>query len=440
MSITDFYKRKRRECYALASWCFLAGFFVLLTLHMLHVSHHGSCDSEFRLAVRGLFIAPMLVLMPREFFRWKGRPLIYKMGISLILFSFLGCFWGAEMPSVKATERVFKDVLAINAVLVGGIFALDLACKLKHGKKWLFLGVCVLSCCFLNPIYHYFVSFNPLMRLGGYFQDGEILAEYFAHPNLLGVAGVMLLAIVLSLMPEKKGRLSAFLMGGGAMTILLTVALLTRSRSAVVAVILLLGVCVVFFRGRRLVVFLVSFAVALGAYSFVAYKGGEKVEAKYTASALVERKSSGRTFFWEHLYQRLEGKEKITGKGYFASTLVELPDGAHFASHSTYVGIYYRLGVIGLALLCILMLSVLIQSIHLARMGYLLPISLVAVTVVTNMVEGVGVLYFRTPGDLRIWLPIIAVIAFSERVRSLQKEPNVSTLSGDCQGSSGRSS
>jgi len=398
MGFSLFYKKNTVRRYQWASYIVLLGFALLL----LSVVGYTAIDTPrrfIRLSIRLFILFPILVLIPVEFFRWKGRSWCYKSAVLLIGVVLISCFYGEETGSLKTIAKPLKDAANINAVLVAAGLIVPL---IQKYQKYVAVFLILIAGVFIVPLYDFFANFKPNFRLG----------DPIPYSNVMGSVACGMAALMVNSLP-KKSSLKLLIPAFIAMALLYSVLALTASRSAILGCLFLIAVFLCFSRDRRLCVLVFAAIVGLGMTSYSAKRSG--VEDKREFSSLIKRKDAGRIKLWTSVLSRLEGSEKIFGRGYFAfSGDKKMHLGA---SHSVYVGTYYGSGAIALIFLIILMLLAAWNSCCFGFSGILLPISLLSVAVVRNIVDGSGVVV-GNEAALIFWMSIVAVVAVLDDQRS----------------------
>ena len=442
MNFIEKYKQAQTRRLTIATWTSFIGLSFALFFAFTHSELYW-----VKATIKSVVAIPIAILIPRELFRFKSKSLIYKISLLFMGSIFISLFIGDEQITSKAVMNLFRRCFYIISCLIAAPLAMPLFRKYKKPLSGLLL---IASAFAIYPLFHFATTPN-LTRLIKLAPDLDA--------NTTGWIYVILSGFILNTCP-KKASLKWILPCLLSLIVLFSAIMLTASRTSILGMLGLLGVFLVFSRDRRLVMALFALIVSAGVYwhggkisqpsqtvrqkvattsvSAPSAPNPKEIEKKtptpepvpiaqkkaiLTAqqstpvkpNASIIRGAPYRPQIWSALLERMEGLEKLSGRGHLS-----FAGHAEFSiPHCMYLATYYHAGILALLLHISLTILLLILGFRAAKTGFLLPLSLLAICLPANLFDGAGILH-GVSSMLLIWPTICAALCFNSKTTQNQ--------------------
>ena len=354
-----------------------------------------------------------LVLLASWWAPWRallGNPLVAA-ALAFIGYLALSSVWSRE-PTELGVPTVVLFGLSTAAFLLASAVLLT-------PRRFAVFRLAVVAAATTTAI----VAIIRLVQGHGYPLDRLCSPVHFEHPNLfahyLGFAAV--LAIGAALKSDTIWRRWTWL---GSTTVLTVAVLLTRSRTATAALLVCLLVSVGLHLGRRSAAVLALALIASGAMM--------SVVMDKDLNAFVLRSDAGRDVIYRGLVERLGG-DWVFGAGIVADDDIVFERGSEDFPrgftvrhpHSAVVGTFYYGGIVGLALLGILVVTAIRRAVEIGRpSGVWDPLVLLVFGLICLLTDGHRLVSNpHLSSWLLLWFPVGLIASYMGRVDPVKRPP-----------------
>lgn len=401
MTLNDFKKwwtDSKAWRHALCAYTSAAG--ILLTLFGIVILPGTRGATNF---MQLMIVFPMILIGIDHIPELFKKSLTFKVSITLILYLFASLFWSEQSANWDEISRFLKRITYMIAIMGGVSLAIPLL------RKYQKTSLVLLLLFTLGALYALFKFFcDPsISRL--IYHHGEM------HPNKTGwMYGLIAMGLTSFIQHHTKRSLKLLLFS--ALIILFSAVMFTSSRSSILGISLGTLAYSLITRNRRCCPPITALLIAFTIYGTVSATKPTPTATKSLLSTkrLVTRKDSGRFKLWGELYQRMDFKDHIIGKGFLADHSSSRNTEILCHPHSLYISSFLHGGIIALMLHATMSLFVFHRGLKTAFSGRPLLILLAAFSLIPSLTDGSGIIDLSTTFALEIlitWIPVFITIA-----------------------------
>jgi hypothetical protein len=331
---------------------------------------------------------------------------------------FISLFYGEETATVKLVFKFIRRIIYTVGFICGTSIAMPL---LKRHRKAVFYALLPCAAAGAAISLYLFYTTPHMARAPYHFQD--------LHPNaaawMYGMLGVGIMGCL-----RKQSTLSDRIWAFLALALLFSAIMMTSSRSGILGIASALPVFIATTRDKRILPVLLAAGVALAVYLFSGHDMQHSDKGRLISiEKLVSRKDSGRLTFWKELIGRMDGKEYLIGRGFFADhTTAQLDPEIWFTPHSLYLSSFYHGGAITLFLHLSLYIATVWIGFGNIKSGSNSLMLFAAFAFIPSLVDGKSIIDLSIkfpPAVLLFWIPV-AMAAGSEYLRCAGSDAHAS--------------